>query len=251
MAKRPGMAHRTLAVALTLLVVIAGCSALSGEEPTPTATATPVDHHELVIASIIVPYDATVTVAKDGETVIEETVSGDADDAYEVVGTLEEPGPYTVTVNSSIEFYDGPLQERFRIDGDAGNATLVRMNYRGMRHDTFSLPRRNATYPMGVYSSFMNVTGSKEVTLRYKIWYEGRLIADNSTDVLPDELYRVTPLERTGVYRVHVRAKEGGWTNKTLIVDDPQSHIRVSIGPQGRIHRLNVRPAYQWMDNEP
>lgn len=245
------MGPRSLAVALALLVVLSGCSALSGDTQTPTGTPTAVEHHEIAIASIIVPYDATVTVEKDGETLLEETVSGDADDAYAVVGTLEEPGPYTVTVNTSIEFHEGPLEERFQIRGDLGNATAIRMNYHGIRADTFELPRRNATYPMGAYSSFMNLTGSKEVTLQYRIWYEGRLIADNSTDILPDELYRVAPLERTGVYRVSVRAKEGGWTNKTLVVTDADEHIRVSVGPQGRIQGLRVSPAYEWIEDEP
>lgn len=239
------MPSHVTALALAALIVLAGCAALPGGEQTDTATATPVEHHELVLSSIIVPYEATVTVTDDGETVLAETVSGDASDAYATIGTLEDPGPYTVTVNTSIERYDGTLSDRFRIDADPGTATAIRMNHRGIRADTFDLPRHNATYPLGAYSSYVNVGGSEELDLDVRVWYQGERIATTTTAVSRDELTRVVPLEDSGVYRVSARTA-GDWTNATVVLDDPETYIVVEIGAQGDVSTIRVKPAYEW-----
>jgi hypothetical protein len=238
------MASRYAAL-MVAMVLLAGCSALGGQG-TPTATPTPPGHHELVFASGITPYEATITVTKDGETVAERTLEGDADGTYKQVATLESSGPYTVTVNATRGDRENTDSNRFRIDGDLGNATAVTMTWHGIYPETLELPRRNATHPVGDRIGYVNVTGSAVVNLDVRVSYQGEQLASRSLELTPDELTRVVPVERTGVYLVAARTDGGDWTNATVVLDDTGKFIEISVGARGDVKEIRVDDAYQW-----
>lgn len=241
------MPSRALGIALALLVVLSGCSMVpggGGDASTATPTRTPPDHHELVLAASVAPYDATITVTRDGETVYEGTVSDDAGH-YRNLTALADGGPYTVTVNATLGPHGSNRSTRTTIDGDVGNATVIRAGYRGISTETFALPRRPMQYELGAYSQYMNPGGSARVDLEVWVRYRGEPIGNASVELERDVLTRVLDLERTGVYHVSARTEEG-WTNRTVLVASTDRFIEVSIGPQGDVKRIRPKVARRW-----
>lgn len=235
------MASTRAAVAVGVLLVVAGCAGFPGVDEEPES-AESVEHHELVLASDLTPYEATVTVETDGETVLERSIESEGPAGYTQLGTLEEPGPYLVTVNTSIETYEGNLSGEVRVDGDPGNATVLVADYRGITPARVPLPRERAEHSMSAYSYHVNIGGSSNVTLDYRVWYRGERLADDSVTVTRDNLTGVVSLERTGVYHVSLRAA-GDWENETVVLADPEQSIVFEIDAQGYVSDIKVRPA--------
>jgi hypothetical protein len=248
------MPSRRLAVALAAVVLLSGCSMLpgGGGGGEQTTTVDPPDHHEFVFGSYTggEPFNATVTVEKDGSVLHEQTVAGDGNGTYTELVTLEKPGPYTVTVNTTLPGVGGGTRNRqFTADGTLGNGTAIRVAYLGIYDRSFRLPRRHLEYPLGVYSSYLNDTGPNDVDVDVRLEYRGELVASKTKTVRSDELTKVFGLNRTGVYHVAARGESDEWTNRTVVVTNPENYIKVSLNARGKVDELKVNPPWGWRLN--
>jgi len=233
------MPSRLSAVALIGVVLLAGCSTVPGvgEERTPE----PVDYHELVFASFAdgEPFEANVTVTKDGERVYQRDISADGDGTYLNLTTFGGPGPYTVHVNTTIsELGGGTEQDTFEIAGRSGNATVVHVDVLGVEHDRIAVPRRSLERSVSVHQDYMDGVTEKSLDVDVRLRYRGEQVAERSVTQKPDETLEVD-LERAGLYRVDVRGK-AGWTRKLVVVGEGQ-HVQVNINTDGKVNRIRVK----------
>ena len=193
--------------------------------PEPTVGEPP-DHHEFVFGSDTGgnAFEATVTVTKDGEEVLSESVESDGNGLYANLSAVPESGPYTVTVNTTIPGVGGGnMSERAVVDGALGNATAIDVSYQGITVETLPLPRRNVTKRVGYWKDGQDA----ETTLR--VWYRGERVVD-TTFTATDErkLQTVTGVNQTGVYRIAMRS-EGEWTNETVVLTKPDEQIKLLL----------------------
>lgn len=208
------------------MVLLSGCSMFGGggdDAPERTVGEAP-DHHEFVFGSDARgnDFEATVTVSKDGETVFSERLESDGNGLYANLTTVSEPGPYTVTVNTTLPASGGGNRsEQTTVNGTLGNATAIDVSYQSIDVESFSLPRRDVTKRV----SYSKSGEDAETDLR--IWYRGELVV-NTTFTARDtrEVSTVTDLNQTGVYRVSFRS-HGDWVNETVVLTKPDEQIQL------------------------
>lgn len=241
--------NRAVAVAVAALVALSGCSALPGlGSGGQSTTAEPPDHHEFVLAADAEnqSFDATVTVARDGETLFSRSLGSDGRDVHRALPSVERAGPYTVTVNTTFPAPgEGNRSARFTVDGDLGNATAVQVTPTAIRRYTYRLPRRPLEHPVGVYSNALVGDDDLPMDVTVAVTYRGEPAAVASASIPSDELVRVTDLNRTGVYHVRVRAPAETAT-ATVVIPETDHHVRVILDADGGVETIEVVPAYRW-----
>jgi len=231
------MPSRLSAAALIAVVLLAGCSALvgGGDDATPTATTR---SHELVFASFTdgEPFEANVTVTKDGEGVYQRTVTSDGKGTYAVLTSFDEQGPYTVHVNTTIPQLGGGTEKtRFEVVGEPRNATVVHAEATGVRHDTLALPRNRAGTGIQILGDV--VDENAPVELDVQVWYRGERVV--STTERHDEITQVE-LNGTGAYRVAVESSDGSRRERLVVVATDDQSISVSISRDGSVDGIRV-----------
>lgn len=249
------MASKQSALLVAVLVALAGCSSVpyvGGDgESQPTVGESP-DHHEVAFASHTDGYafDATVTISKDGEQRYRTTVEADGNGTYRNLTTLSEPGPYTVTVNTTLPEGDDYRNATFQMDGTLGNATVLRVTFLGIYEHSLELPRQQLTHDgaLGVYSGYVDDAGANYMDLDVKVWYRGAKIADTTETVEHDTLTRLVDLERTGAYRIATRGKNDEWTTKTVVVSDPDEVVEIDVSIRGTVRGITVKPPWSYDD---
>ena len=227
------MPSRTVAVAVVAMVLLSGCSMLGGggDDASETTVGEPPDHHEFVFASSTNghPFGATITVTKGSETLFSKRTESDGASAFENLTTLDEPGPYTVTVNTTLpESGGGNMSESFDVAGDLGDATVLSVSYSDIERASFTLPRRQMKYGLGYFSSSMEAVDVRVIARR-----GGEQILD--TTFTAEHHQRAKPvadLTTTGAYQIAVRAGDE-WLNKTVVVPEPGRRIEILVGPNG------------------
>ena len=243
------MSSRRLAAALIVVVLLSGCSMLpGGGGGGQTTTPEPPDHHELVFASETGghAYEATVTVERNGEAVFSETVASDGNGLYRNLTALDEPGPYTVTVNTTLpDSGEGNESVQFETAGDLGNATAVHLGFQDIEHATFQLPRRGLEHELGLSSEHSSVEGPPPTDLHFRVAYRGERVAASTTTVQGNKLRRSVDLAGTGVYNVAVRI-EGSWVNDTVVVATPAQHVAITVNTHGDDVTIEAQQPYQW-----
>lgn len=232
---------KPLAVALAVLVLLSGCSMLSGGGSDATTTPAGPDHHELVFAADTggTVYEATITVARDGETVLTETLESDGNGTYLDLGDLDAPDSYTVTVNTTVPAASGTRSDRFTLNASRGNATAIQISRLGIHHSVFRLPRERVDGRLGITAETDLAKGHVQV------WYRGQRIAatNYSTSDQTGRIVDAVPanLSESGVYRVAVRV-DGEWTNETLVVGTSNAVV-VWYSVDGYLDSITVEPS--------
>lgn len=182
------------------------------------------DRHELLLASNTggESFEATVTVTKDGSQVFERTITSDGNGAYWNLTAFDEPGPYTVTVNTTLPAASGNRSDRFQVNGSLGNATLVNLRYLRIDAETFGLPRQNMTGILYV-TKRLPFPANKTVVVKYR----GETVVSETLHRNGSGPFEVGSLPKTGVYQVSMRDEEGEqrWTNQTVVVTDPGAKL--------------------------
>ena len=223
------MPSKAAALALVAMVLLSGCSMLDGGDPAPTSMPDPGNSHALVYGSDTGghAYEATVTVTKDGETVYETDIESNGTGVYRNLTRFEEPGPYTVTVNTTLPAPGFENRsERFEVGGKTSEATAISVGYQGIAHATFALPRRSVDEPIEITG-----TGPGRSVDRLVVEHRGRRVVETAPTLAGNEPYYVANLERTGVYRVSVLS-EGEWERRTVVLADPSQQVHVILGYQ-------------------
>ena len=223
------MPSKTTALAVAAVVLLSGCSMLDGGDPATTSPPDPVNSHPLVYGSDTGghAYEATVTVTKDGKTVYETDIASNGTGVYRNLTRFEEPGPYTVTVNTTLPAVGGGnMSERFVVAGRTSEATAVSVGYQGIAHASFSLPRRTVDEPVKVTG-----TGPGRSVGRLVVEHRGQRVVETAPTLAGNEPYYVANLERTGLYRVSVLS-EGEWERRTVVLADPSQQVHVILGYQ-------------------
>lgn len=231
------MPSRWTAIAIAALVVLAGCPALGsdGGGSTETPTREPPDYHELALTTSNDgdPYEVTVAVTRDGETVLEQSFESTETHAYHTLTTLDETGSYEVTVNTTIPLgRNDTLDEQLTVDGDPGEATVLTVSKERISTETLDLPRRPIGEPVRV-RPLWNSGNQFPINVTTHVWYRGERVGSETVtfeagDTEPeDRLVESLELERAGVYHVAARVPrtgatpEGGeWTNETVLVTE-------------------------------
>lgn len=230
--------RRTLAAAVAALVLLSGCSAVPGlgggsgdaaDDPEgPT-------HHGFTFVSDTdgAAFDATIAVRKDGETLLEESVSADGSGTYVNLSSVEATGPYTVTVNTTLPAPGGDNRSRqVELDADLGNETVVDVTYTRIRFRSFRLPRQEMEAPLQFRKRLEFPIESTVVVKHHGEVVYSDTVARNGTG--PFEL---AELPETGVYRVAVSGSHGErWTNDTVILREPGAKLFAELdGDEPRI----------------
>lgn len=243
----PSRTQFTLAV--VALVVVSGCSALpDGGAGADQTTVDSPNHHELLFASETggYEYEATVKVERDGEQLLLETVSSDGDGLYTDLAAIDEPGPYTVTVNTTLpEAGGGNQRVQFETTGDLGNATAITVDYQDVKYATFELPRRDLTHELGLKSHYATVEGTQSRDLELRVAYRGEHLVSETVTVEGNKLTRSVSLEGIGVYHVAARV-DGTWVNETVVVTTPDEHVAVVVNEHGDDATIRVQRPFQW-----
>jgi hypothetical protein len=212
--------NRLLAVALAAMVLLSGCSMLpGGGDAAPDAP----DHHGLSFTSHTggEAFNATVTVEQDGSVLFEDELSSDGDGTFANLTTLTEPGPYTVTVNTTVSGASGNRSDRTQVTAPLGNETVVEVTDLGIYFETLELPRRAMDEPLRFQKNIPMPIESTVVVSYQGEELVSRSVAPNSTE--PVEL---ADLPETGVYWVAVSGPDGEtWTNETVVIDDPGARL--------------------------
>jgi hypothetical protein len=250
------MPSKQSALAVATLVVLAGCSAVpfvGGDDGSAQpSVGEPPEHHEVALASHTNGYDfdATVTISKDGEQRYRTTIESDGNGTYRNLTTLSEPGPYTVTVNTTIPEGDGYRNATYQVDGSLGNATVLSVTFGGIYQHSLELPRHYLTHDgaLGAYSGYVDDEGPNYMDLDVKVWYRGSMVADTTQTVEHDALTRLVDIDRTGAYRIAVRTEGGEWTTKTVVVSSPEQVVEVNVAIDGRIREITVKPPWSYDD---
>lgn len=228
---------RLLAVALAAMVLVSGCSMLpGGGSAEPDAP----DHHGLSFTSHTdgEAFDATVTVETDETVLYEDDLSSDGNGTYANLTTLSEPGPYTVTVNTTVSGASGNRSDRTQVTAPLGNETVVEVTSLGIHFETLELPRQEMTEPLRFQK---NIPMPIESTVL--VSYQGESVVSRTIAANGTEPVELADLPETGVYRVAVSGPDGErWTNETVVVEDPGARLfalldgdtpEVELNPEG------------------
>jgi hypothetical protein len=228
------MPSKYATIGVVVLLILAGCSMVPGGDGGSVGTAP--SHHELVFASDIDTFEATITVEKDGEQVYQRNVS-EEDGLFVNLTALAEPGPYTVTVETDVQVGGDPMSERMRIPGDTGNVTVVELDYASISTTRYSLPRQKVGNPMA--SNFRDLQQNSK-RLDIELFYRGKRVGNQSKMVRTDELQYFLQTNRTGVYTVRARTDDD-WTQESVVLAEPDTYIRIDIDREGNVGRIYVR----------
>lgn len=237
---------------VALLVVVSGCSAVpfvdGGDETRPTVGEPP-EHHELTFASNSggVAYEANVTVTKQGEVLYQRTIENDGSASYHNLTEFEEPGPYTLTVNTTLPGSgEGNRSARFQVDGDLGTGSVIRVAYLGIYHRTLELPRTYMQYDdaINVPSSYSNSDGPNRLNIDFRVWYRGNKYVGETRTIDDEGTNKLLDLKRTGVYRIEARGKHDEWVSKTIVVTEPNKTVTIEIAIDGTIRSIEVKPPW-------
>lgn len=213
------------AVAVAVLVVLAGCSMLpggGGGGDDPGTTDSP-GYHELAFYSHTdgAAYNGTLTVRQEGEPVHEVDIGDDGDGFY-TNATFDESGPYTVVVNTSLpETGGGTMHEEISVAGDPGNATVLTMNYQGVRETRYAM-EGDADGALYLHEPL-----PEAVEIPVRVTHDGETVLDREVEIDSDEPVEVTDLRGPGVYRVETIGHGHEWTNETIVVT--QSGAKIAI----------------------
>lgn len=217
-----------LAAALAAMVLLSGCSMLTGGAggDDPTSDDGP-NHHELRFYSHTdgVAYNGTISVQQDGETVHETRLDGDGTGTYVDVATLNESGPYTVVLNTSLpETGGGTMYEEHTVDGSVGNATVVTMDFQGARTMSYSLG--------GDEDATLQLDKQIPEAVEYpiQITHQGESVVDTTVAEETTDPFEVATLGGPGVYRVEVQGVNENWTNETLVVAEYGTKLAIHGG---------------------
>jgi hypothetical protein len=223
---------RSLAVALTAMVLLAGCSMLpvDGGGQSEPATDSPGYHgFGLVADTDGASFEATVTVTKNETRLLQESVSLDGDGTYTNLSAVTQPGPYTVTVQTTIPAADGGTRDyRRRVDGALGDETILDVVYNGLSVHTLPLPRQAVTEPV-----YLDKDEELPVETTVVIHHRGDVVYAGGVPQGETGLLELTTLSDTGVYRVSLSGLNGErWTNKTVVVSHAGSklYLHSSVG---------------------
>ena len=219
------MPSKRLAVVLVAMVLLSGCSMLpGGGGGDGAAQPDGPDYHELAFYSHTngAPYNGTLAVTRDGETVHETTLEGDGTGTFLNVTRFDEPGPYTIVVNTSLpEAGGGTMHEELTVNGTLGNATAVTMDYQ----DT-----RATSYRIGGDADgalYLDKRHSEPVPYPIRVAYEGETVVDTTVEEEGAQPFEVAALRGPGVYRVEARGLNEEWTNETVVVTESGAKIAV------------------------
>ncbi|MFC3477813.1 hypothetical protein [Halobacterium litoreum] len=215
---------RLLAVALAAMVLFAGCSALpsggGGGDADPEAP----DYHGFTFVSDTGgnAYEATVTVEKDGERLLERSVSGDGDGTYVNLSSVEEAGPYTMTVNTTIPAAGGGnMSEQVELNGSLGNETVIDVSYLAIEVKSFALPRQEMEEPL-----YFQKNIDLPIEAQVVVTHDGETVYSEDVHRNGTGPFELAELPETGVYQVSVGDSDGeNWENDTVILRDPQSKL--------------------------
>lgn len=239
------MSSNYATLGVVLLLVFAGCSMLpGGDGGDGGAVGSAPSHHELIFASDVDTFEATVTVEKDGEQVYQRNVS-EEDGLFVNLTALDDPGPYTVTVDTDVQVGGDPMSEQLRIPADAGNATVIELDFASISTTRYTLPREELVHPLGSYSSFQTLDEDSSKTLEVEVSYRGEMVGKESMSIPQDDLQRVLELNRTGVYTVRART-DGDWKQESVVITNPDRYIRIDIGARGDVSKIYVKRALEW-----
>lgn len=220
--------RQMLAVALAAMMLLSGCSAFTGGGggDDPVQDDGP-NHHELHFYSNTdgFAYNGTLSVRQDGETIHQTSLDSDGNGTYINVTTLNESGPYTVVVNTSLpDPGDETMHEEYTIDGDLGNATIVRMDFQGARTATYPLAEGDAV------TLHLDKQIPEPVEYQIHVSYRGETVVDRTVADDAVKPFEVGTLRGPGVYRVRVKALDHDWVNQTVIVTQSGAKIGVHGG---------------------
>lgn len=236
---------KPLAVALVAMLLLAGCSALPGGGGEQTTTYDSPEHSELVFQSYNdgEPFEADLTVERDGETVFETTVDASGNGTYRQLATIDGNESYTVTVNTTVSGASGNRSEQFTVEAPLGDAAAVRVTSLGVYHHVYDLPRRSLDHPLGVYHNALPDDMAAGSDLDVQVWYRGERVATATQSAPGSKLTRVVELNRTGAYRVKARGTGDEWRTDVLVVANPQRHIKITLNTDGTVDDIEVLPA--------
>jgi len=215
--------NRLLAIALAAMVLCSGCAALPGGGGGNDAPDGP-DHHGFTFVADTngEPFEATVTVEKDGEQLLERSVSGDGTGTYVNLSSVEAAGPYTMTVNTTIPAAGGGTRsERVELNGSLGTETVVDVSALAIEVKSFELPRREMAEPLQFRKNI-----PLPVEAQVVVTHEGETVFAESVERNGTGPFELADLPDTGVYRVAVGSGDGErWENDTVVLRDPNSKL--------------------------
>jgi hypothetical protein len=221
---------RSVSVAVVGLVVLAGCSALPGVGGGGSDAPAAPDRHDVLLVSDTddVPYNGTITVEKDGEVLASERISPDGSGTYANLTSLTEPGPYTVTVNTSIPAAGGDtLRRQFEVSDPLGTASVIDVTFLDASLSTFPLPQQALDQP--VYYE----KGRFPLETTITVTHEGETVYADTSSLDGEGPFELTTLPETGAYRVTVDCdrcgRNGRRTAETVVLTDPASKLVVRI----------------------
>jgi len=236
---------QSLAVALAVLLLLAGCSAIPGvddgsnerESPQPDAP----DHHSFAVATDTggAAFHATVTVTKDGESLASWEFSSEGNRRFLSLGTVNESGPYTVTVNTTIPAAgDGNMSRQTSMNGTLGNETIIDVTYTDIAFPSIRLPRQELSEPLKYRKASSAKTKNNK---RILVEYQGAPIISKTFNKKGRGPFDLASLSKTGYYRVSVQSPGGRWTNETVIIRDPDARlfVEMSVVPEIRVYGPN------------
>ena len=226
------MPSRTVAIAVAAMVLLSGCSMLGGDTASETPDAP--DYHGIVFAADTGgnAYEATVTVSKDGETLVEQPISSDGTGTFENLSTFEESGPYTVTVNTTLPAPGHENRsERTTVNGTLGNQTVIAVSYRGIDVHSMRLPRQEMNEPL-----YFQKRVSLPVPANVVVEHRGETVVSKTVERNGTGPFEIGDLPETGVYRVAVGGHDGEWENATILVTDPDQKLVTGLNPRPFIH---------------
>lgn len=219
------------------MVLLSGCSAVPGLGGGGDAAGSPdgPNYHGFTFVSNTdgAAFNATVTVAKDGETLLNESITADGSGTYVNLSSVEAAGPYTVTVNTTIPAPGGDTRSRqVELAGDPGNETVVDVTYTRIQFRSFRLPREEMEAPLQFRK---RLEFPIETTIIVK--HHGEVVYSNTVARNGTGPFELADLPETGVYQVAVSGSHGErWANDTVILREPGSQLFAELdGDEPRI----------------
>lgn len=92
----------------------------------------------------------------------------------------------------------------------------------------------------GPYSHHYEQGGSENVTLNYRVWYEGEWLVNGSTSIPRDSLTTLESLEIAGSAKSQFAQKVTG-RQKIVVLYDPEKEIFIQIDAQGHVSEITPR----------